>query len=162
MGDGRAFRRLPLPAGGPGTFEEVFEQWTWALLGFHPSPAASSTYDGYYGPLRAAIANMVENGFLQPQYGEMLVYARDTAEARGCSKPMCRRRRSGTSRRSSNGTEGVSRPSPAPASAPRPGLDQHRLDVDELVDAEVGAFAAVAGVLDPAERAGGDRSGRWR
>src|SRR5215213_8069922 len=32
------------------------------------------------------------------------------------------------------------------------GLDQHGLDVDELADAEVGALAAVAGVLDAAER----------
>ena len=34
-------------------------------------------------------------------------------------------------------------------------MDQHGLDVDELVDAEVGAFAAVAGMFDPAERMGG-------
>src|SRR5207244_1920069 len=28
---------LCLP-GGPGTFEEIFEQWTWALLGIHAKP----------------------------------------------------------------------------------------------------------------------------
>jgi uncharacterized protein (TIGR00730 family) len=71
---------LCLP-GGPGTFEEIFEQWTWALLGFHAKPCGFVNVAGYYEPLRAAIRNMVENGFLQPQYGEMLIYARDTEEA---------------------------------------------------------------------------------
>jgi uncharacterized protein (TIGR00730 family) len=71
---------LCLP-GGPGTFEEIFEQWTWALLGFHAKPCGFVNVAGYYEPLRAAIGNMVENGFLAPQYGEMLIYAGDTAEA---------------------------------------------------------------------------------
>ena len=71
---------LCLP-GGPGTFEEVFQQWTWALLGFHSKPCGFVNVDGYYGPLRAAVANMVENGFLQPRSGEMLIWARDTEEA---------------------------------------------------------------------------------
>ena len=71
---------LCLP-GGAGTFEEIFEQWTWALLGFHSKPCGFVNVDGYYEPLRAAITNMVTNGFLQPQYGDMLVYAADTREA---------------------------------------------------------------------------------
>ncbi|CAN7367597.1 TIGR00730 family Rossman fold protein [Phenylobacterium sp. LjRoot225] len=71
---------LCLP-GGPGTFEEVFEQWTWALLGFHSKPCGFVNVAGYYEPLRAAVANMVKSGFLQPQYGEMLIFARDTEEA---------------------------------------------------------------------------------
>lgn len=71
---------LCLP-GGPGTFEELFEQWTWALLGFHAKPCGFVNVAGYYDPLRAAVANMVENGFLQAQYAEMLIYAADTEEA---------------------------------------------------------------------------------
>jgi len=71
---------LCLP-GGPGTFEEIFEQWTWALLGFHAKPCGFVNVDGYYEPLRAAIANMVANGFLAAQYADMLIYARDTEEA---------------------------------------------------------------------------------
>ena len=71
---------LCLP-GGPGTFEEVFEQWTWALLGFHSKPCGFVNVAGYYEPLRAAIENMVANGFLKAQYAEMLIYARHTAEA---------------------------------------------------------------------------------
>jgi uncharacterized protein (TIGR00730 family) len=69
---------LCLP-GGPGTFEEIFEQWTWALLGFHAKPCGFVNVEGYYEPLRATVANMVGHGFLAPQYGEMLIYA-DTVE----------------------------------------------------------------------------------
>ena len=76
LGDG--FLCLP---GGAGTFEEIFEQWTWAMLGFHSKPCGFVNVAGYYEPLRAAIANMVANGFLQQQYGEMLVYAADTRAA---------------------------------------------------------------------------------
>lgn len=71
---------LCLP-GGPGTFEEIFEQWTWALLGFHAKPCGFVNVQGYYEPLRATVANMVENGFLAPQYGEMLIYADTTEQA---------------------------------------------------------------------------------
>ncbi len=71
---------LCLP-GGPGTFEEIFEQWTWALLGFHAKPCGFVNVNGYYEPLRAAVDNMVAKGFLAAQYGEMLVYADTTAQA---------------------------------------------------------------------------------
>jgi uncharacterized protein (TIGR00730 family) len=71
---------LCLP-GGAGTFEEIFEQWTWALLGFHSKPCGFVNVAGYYAPLRAAIANMVASGFLKPEYGEMLIWAEDIEEA---------------------------------------------------------------------------------
>jgi uncharacterized protein (TIGR00730 family) len=72
-----AFLCLP---GGPGTFEEIFEQWTWALLGFHAKPCGFVDVEGYYQPLRATVANMVSNGFLAPRYAEMLIFA-DRPEA---------------------------------------------------------------------------------
>jgi uncharacterized protein (TIGR00730 family) len=71
---------LCLP-GGAGTLDEICEQWTWAMLGFHSKPCGFVDVAGYYQPLRATVANMVENGFLAPEYGEMLIYARDTEEA---------------------------------------------------------------------------------
>jgi uncharacterized protein (TIGR00730 family) len=46
---------LCLP-GGPGTFEEIFEQWTWALLGFHAKPCGFVNViyaDGTAGALEA-------------------------------------------------------------------------------------------------------------
>jgi uncharacterized protein (TIGR00730 family) len=71
---------LCLP-GGPGTFEEIFEQWTWALLGFHAKPCGFVNVKGYYDPLRKTVQHMADNGFLAQQYVDMLVYADSTAAA---------------------------------------------------------------------------------
>ena len=71
---------LCLP-GGPGTFEEIFEQWTWALLGFHAKPCGFVNVKGYYEPLRKTVQHMADNGFLAQQYVDMLVYADTTAAA---------------------------------------------------------------------------------
>ena len=68
---GDAFLSLP---GGPGTFEEFIEQWTWALLGFHAKPCGFANVNGYYEPWRATVLQMIEAGFVAPQYGEMLIY----------------------------------------------------------------------------------------
>ena len=73
-----AFLCLP---GGPGTFEEIFEQWTWALLGFHSKPCGFVNVNGYYEPMKASIQQMADKGFLAQQYADMLVYADDTAAA---------------------------------------------------------------------------------
>ena len=69
---------LCLP-GGPGTFEEIFEQWTWALLGFHAKPCGFVNVSGYYDPLRATVQQMADKGFIAQQYVDMLVYADTTA-----------------------------------------------------------------------------------
>ncbi|HEY8616852.1 TIGR00730 family Rossman fold protein [Phenylobacterium sp.] len=71
---------LCLP-GGPGTFEEIFEQWTWALLGFHAKPCGFVNVNGYYEPMRALVQNMADHGFTTQTYADMLVYADDTAQA---------------------------------------------------------------------------------
>jgi hypothetical protein len=71
---------LCLP-GGPGTFEEIFEQWTWALLGFHAKPCGFVNVHGYYEAMRAAVQNMADHGFLAQQYVDMLIYADGTAAA---------------------------------------------------------------------------------
>ena len=71
---------LCLP-GGPGTFEEIFEQWTWALLGFHAKPCGFVNVSGYYEPMRASIQQMADKGFLARQYVDMLVYADTTGQA---------------------------------------------------------------------------------
>jgi uncharacterized protein (TIGR00730 family) len=71
---------LCLP-GGPGTFEEIFEQWTWALLGFHAKPCGFVNVSGYYDLMRATVQQMADKGFLAQQYVDMLVYADTTAQA---------------------------------------------------------------------------------
>jgi len=69
---------LCLP-GGPGTIEEIFEQWTWALLGFHSKPCGFVNVNGYYDPLRATVQQMADKGFLAQQYADMLIYEPTTA-----------------------------------------------------------------------------------
>lgn len=75
---GDAFLCLP---GGPGTFEEIFEQWTWALLGFHAKPCGFVNVAGYYDLLRQTIQQMADKGFIAQPYVDMLIYADSTEEA---------------------------------------------------------------------------------
>ena len=65
-----AFVALP---GGVGTLEELFEVWTWGLLGIHGKPVALLNVDGYFAPLLAFVDHMVEQGFLRPAHRQMLV-----------------------------------------------------------------------------------------
>ncbi len=74
---GDAFLCLP---GGPGTFEEIFEQWTWALLGFHAKACGFVNVGGYYDLLRATIQQMADKGFIAQPYVDMLIYE-DRSEA---------------------------------------------------------------------------------
>jgi len=65
-----AFVALP---GGPGTMDELFEAWTWAQLGYHNKPCALFNAYGYYDSLLVFIRNMADQGFLKPQYADMLI-----------------------------------------------------------------------------------------
>jgi uncharacterized protein (TIGR00730 family) len=65
-----AFVALP---GGIGTFEELFEVFTWAQLGLHRKPLGLLDVAGYYGPLEAMLDHAVEQRFLRPQTRAMLV-----------------------------------------------------------------------------------------
>ncbi|MBU1377651.1 MAG: TIGR00730 family Rossman fold protein [Alphaproteobacteria bacterium] len=70
---------LCLP-GGPGTFEEIFEQWTWALLGIHAKPCGFVNVGGYYDLMRQTIQQMADNGFIAQTYVDMLVYEETTPQ----------------------------------------------------------------------------------
>ena len=52
----RADAFLALP-GGIGTFEELFEVWTWRQLGYHDKPIGLLNVDGYYDALLAFMAH---------------------------------------------------------------------------------------------------------
>ncbi|MGL4574617.1 MAG: TIGR00730 family Rossman fold protein [Burkholderiaceae bacterium] len=54
---------LALP-GGVGTFEELFETFTWLQLGYHKLPVAVLDVAGYYAPLAALMRKSVESGFV--------------------------------------------------------------------------------------------------
>jgi hypothetical protein len=63
---------IALP-GGIGTFEELFEAFTWSQLGLHHKPCGLLNTNGYYNPLLASIQHMVTNGFLPQQHAQQLV-----------------------------------------------------------------------------------------
>ncbi len=54
---------LALP-GGIGTFEELFEVWTWRQLGYHDKPIGVLNVANYYDPLLAFLKATVEQQFL--------------------------------------------------------------------------------------------------
>jgi uncharacterized protein (TIGR00730 family) len=71
---------LVLP-GGVGTLEELFEVWSWALLGLHTKPIALLDVDGYYRPMLRFLENMSAEGFLADDFREMLIVTTDVAGA---------------------------------------------------------------------------------
>jgi len=62
MGE-RADAFLTLP-GGLGTFEELFEIWTWRQLGYHDKPIGILNVSGYYDRLLAFLNQCVGEGFM--------------------------------------------------------------------------------------------------
>ena len=56
-----AFVALP---GGIGTFEELFEVWTWRQLGYHDKPIGLPNVAGYYDALLVFLQQSVQNGFM--------------------------------------------------------------------------------------------------
>jgi uncharacterized protein (TIGR00730 family) len=51
-------------AGGIGTFEELFEVWTWRQLGYHDKPVGILDTDGYYQPLLQFLQGSIRAGFM--------------------------------------------------------------------------------------------------
>ncbi len=59
----RADAFLALP-GGIGTFEELFEVWTWRQLGYHDKPVGILNSQGYYDGLMNFMGQVVSQGFM--------------------------------------------------------------------------------------------------
>jgi uncharacterized protein (TIGR00730 family) len=72
----RANAFLALP-GGIGTFEELFEVWTWNQLGYHDKPLGLLNVAGYYDSLLAFMRQSVEQGFLNDWQLDMLAVDTD-------------------------------------------------------------------------------------
>jgi uncharacterized protein (TIGR00730 family) len=51
-------------AGGIGTFEELFEVWTWRQLGYHDKPVGLLNTAGYYDRLLAFLDSTIEQQLL--------------------------------------------------------------------------------------------------
>ena len=72
----RADAFLALP-GGLGTFEELFEVWTWRQLGYHTRPIALLNTDGYYDPLLSFLSRTVDEQFVSEPQAQMLLVSSD-------------------------------------------------------------------------------------
>lgn len=59
--------------GGIGTFEELFEIWTWGQLGIHAKPLALLNVAGFYDPLAVFLDRTTEEGFLKPNHRAMVM-----------------------------------------------------------------------------------------
>ena len=64
-----AFVALP---GGIGTFEELFEVWTWRQLGYHGKPLGLLNVAGYYDGLLGFLQTSVKSGFMGDWQMELL------------------------------------------------------------------------------------------
>ena len=74
----RADAFLALP-GGIGTFEELFEVWTWRQLGYHDKPIGLLNVAGYYDGLLAFLQGSVQSGFMGPWQMDLVDASTDAA-----------------------------------------------------------------------------------
>ena len=72
-----AFVALP---GGIGTFEELFEVWTWRQLGYHNKPVGLLNVAGYYDGLLSFLQTSVTSGFMGDWQMDLLLTATDAEE----------------------------------------------------------------------------------
>lgn len=75
----RADAFLALP-GGIGTFEELFEVWTWRQLGYHDKPVGLLNVEGYYDSLLSFLDQSQSKGFVHPSQRQLLHTSSDTGE----------------------------------------------------------------------------------
>ena len=72
----RADAFLALP-GGIGTFEELFEVWSWRMLDFHRKPVGLLDTGGYYQSLLQFLQQSVDHGFMNATQMELLTVDSD-------------------------------------------------------------------------------------
>ena len=58
-----AFVAIP---GGVGTFDELFEAWSWNALGYHAKPFAILNVDGFWDSMIAFLDHVTVSGFMSP------------------------------------------------------------------------------------------------
>lgn len=71
-----AFLALP---GGIGTFEELFEVWTWRQLGYHDKPVGLLNTSGYYDQLLGFLDQSVKQQFLGDWQMDLIRSGKDPA-----------------------------------------------------------------------------------
>ncbi len=65
-----AFLALP---GGIGTFEELFEIWTWRHLGYHNKPIGVLNTKGFYDPLLKFLEKVHDENFLTDLQMDLMI-----------------------------------------------------------------------------------------
>jgi len=58
-----AFVAIP---GGVGTFDELFEAWSWNALGYHAKPFAILNVDGFWDHMIHFLDHVTVSGFMSP------------------------------------------------------------------------------------------------
>lgn len=69
-----AFIALP---GGIGTFEELFEVWSWRHLGYHDQPIGLLDTEGYFQPLVSMMKHAIDAGFVTGDQFDMVQVSAD-------------------------------------------------------------------------------------
>ena len=69
-----AFLALP---GGIGTFEELFEVWSWRQLGYHDKPLGLLNVAGYYDTLLRFLEQSKTDGFMATAQTDLLQVGSD-------------------------------------------------------------------------------------
>lgn len=67
---------IALP-GGTGTLDEIFEAITLSQLGVHKKPCAFLNIEGFYDPLHKFLQHAQDQGFIHPDYFDMLIFSDD-------------------------------------------------------------------------------------
>jgi uncharacterized protein (TIGR00730 family) len=83
-----AFIALP---GGIGTFEELFEVWSWRQLGYHHKPLGLLNVGGYYDTLLSFLEQSKVEGFMSSAQTDLLQVHTDAStllEAMGAAAPL--------------------------------------------------------------------------
>jgi uncharacterized protein (TIGR00730 family) len=73
-----AFVALP---GGIGTYDELFEAWTWNALGYHAKPFALLNVSGFWDEMIRFLDHATASGFMSPARREQLLVADGIGEA---------------------------------------------------------------------------------
>ncbi|WP_041669232.1 LOG family protein [Acetobacterium woodii] len=66
--------------GGIGTFEELFETYSWAQLGIHQKPIGILNISHFFDSFIALMQNIVTEGFMNPSNTQLVLVSSDPAE----------------------------------------------------------------------------------
>jgi uncharacterized protein (TIGR00730 family) len=72
-----AFVALP---GGIGTFDELFEAWSWNALGYHAKPFALLNSAGFWDGLIGFLDHVTMSGFISPARRSQLLVGEEIGE----------------------------------------------------------------------------------